>query len=189
MDNRVVSISCVCVGIGDGGTTPMLARIAIVDMLGQPVYAEYVKPVAPITTLRTDCTGILPANLTSSTAKSFSQVQREVSAILANKIVVGHKLWLCLSVLGIAHPALSTRDVALYLPFRNTLRQPNHLFELAELLQGLMLRSLSPIEEPIEYARAAMDLYRSAAKTWEASLASRTWPCPLPPDAYSRSYT
>ncbi|KAH7104307.1 hypothetical protein BKA62DRAFT_694239 [Auriculariales sp. MPI-PUGE-AT-0066] len=189
MDNCIVSISCVCVGIGNGGTTPMLARIAIVNAHGQILYATYVKPVAPITTLRTDRTGIQPTDLTGGAARSILQVQREASAILANKIVVGHKLWLSLSVLGIVHPAVSTRDVALYLPFRNTLRQPNRLFELSELVQGLMLRSLSEIEEPIESARAAVDLYRSVVKTWESSLVSRIWPCAPTPDAYSSSYT
>jgi hypothetical protein len=43
-------------------------------------------------------------------------------------------------VLGIPHPAINTRDVALYQPFRNTLRQPNATLGLQTLVWQFMRR-------------------------------------------------
>ena len=43
-------------------------------------------------------------------------------------------------VLGIPHPAVNTRDVALYQPFRNALRLPNQLIGLPTLTFHLMGR-------------------------------------------------
>ena len=43
-------------------------------------------------------------------------------------------------VLGIPHPAVNTRDVALYQPFRNALRSPNQLVRLPTLTFHLMGR-------------------------------------------------
>ena len=43
-------------------------------------------------------------------------------------------------VLGIPHPAVATRDVALYQPFRNALRSPNQVIGLQTLMWHLMCR-------------------------------------------------
>lgn len=45
-------------------------------------------------------------------------------------------------VLGIPHPAVSTRDVALYVPFRNALRLPNQNIGLQTLTWQLMSRRI-----------------------------------------------
>ena len=45
-----------------------------------------------------------------------------------------------ISVLGIPHPAVNTRDVALYQPFRNALRSPNQVIGLQTLTWHLMRR-------------------------------------------------
>lgn len=45
-----------------------------------------------------------------------------------------------LTVLGIPHPAVATRDVALYQPFRNALRSPNSVVGLQTLMWRLMNR-------------------------------------------------
>ena len=43
-------------------------------------------------------------------------------------------------VLGIRHPAVATRDVALYQPFRNALRSPRQIVGLQTLMWHLMRR-------------------------------------------------
>jgi RNA exonuclease 4 len=102
-------------------------------------------------------------------AEKFDAVQRTVAEMIKDKVVVGHSLWNDLSggypwsrgivfqesvaialnrrficyyflVLGIPHPAVNTRDVALYQPFRNALRQPNQLVRLPTLTFHLMGR-------------------------------------------------
>lgn len=47
---------------------------------------------------------------------------------------------LLVPVLGIPHPAVATRDVALYQPFRNALRSPNQVIGLQTLMWHLMCR-------------------------------------------------
>lgn len=93
----------------------------------------------------------------------FNDVQHQVADLIKDKVIVGHSLWNDLSgrlpwhmfqeavatgsnsrfpysVLGIPHPAVNTRDVALYQPFRNALRSPNQLVRLSTLTFHLMGR-------------------------------------------------
>ncbi|EJD55379.1 hypothetical protein AURDEDRAFT_49692 [Auricularia subglabra TFB-10046 SS5] len=191
-DCSAVSISCVCVGIGAGGTTPMLARICIVDGAGNALFNAYVKPTMPVVDYRTASTGITAGHLSSSAAVPFATVQRSVSQIIRGRPLVGHKSfssYMVAQVLGIAHPATLTRDVALYMPYRNALRAPNHIFELPELVSNFMMRRIGTSgEDPTENARASLDLYRASATQWENAVVANQWPSALPPDAYSRCY-
>lgn len=99
-------------------------------------------------------------------AIKFTDVQRDVAELIKDKVIVGHSIWNDLSgtyytfgimfqdktiatesnrrfvdlVLGVPHPAVNTRDVALYQPFRNALRTPNQLVRLPTLTFHLMGR-------------------------------------------------
>ncbi|KAI0257474.1 hypothetical protein BJV78DRAFT_39591 [Lactifluus subvellereus] len=147
-----------------------------------------------------------------ATATKFTDVQRNVADIIKDKVIVGHSLWNDLSgrspwhmfqeavatggnwrfpysVLGIPHPAVNTRDVALYQPFRNALRSPNQLVRLPTLTFHLMGRRCQESQQnPMENARAALDLYRSHANEWESAIRDGQWPSALPPSSFSRCY-
>lgn len=45
------------------------------------------------------------------------------------------------------------------------------------------------LREQLEHARAALDLFRSSEQIWENIIASGSWPCALPPAAYSNCFT
>lgn len=92
-------------------------------------------------------------------------------------------------MLGIPHPAVHTRDVGLYQPFRNAL-QATQLVGLATLTWRLMRRRIQDtgVLCPLENARAALDLYRSHAADWEGAVSSGHWPAYLPPSTFSRCY-
>ncbi|KAJ3721484.1 ribonuclease H-like domain-containing protein [Lentinula raphanica] len=183
------AISCINVGVGPGGTTSMLARIAIVDFRGNTILDTYVAPTMKACQYRTATTGIEPGHLSSKNAVAFNAVQQHVASIIKGHILVGHSIWNDLSVLGIPHPAVDTRDVALYQPFRNALRSPNHIVGLRTLSWQLMCRRCQESEQnPLENARAALDLYRSDAGNWEESIVRGSWPCALPPSTFSRCY-
>ncbi|KAJ3750513.1 ribonuclease H-like domain-containing protein [Lentinula detonsa] len=183
------AISCINVGVGPGGTTSMLARIAIVDYRGNTIVDTYVAPTMKVTEYRTATTGIEPAHLSSRNAVAFNTVQQHVANIIKGHVLVGHSIWNDLSVLGIPHPAVDTRDVALYQPFRNALRSPNHIVGLQTLSWQLMCRRCQESEQnPLENARAALDLYRSDAVNWEDAIRHGSWPCALPPSTFSRCY-
>lgn len=116
-------------------------------------------------------------------------------------------------VLGVPHPAVNTRDVGLYQPFRNALRSSNQLVRLPTLTFHLMGRRCQEGQQnPVRYttngeradtyvcildvccanqlenARAALDLYRSHANEWEISIREGQWPSALPPSTFSRCY-
>ncbi|KAJ7587275.1 ribonuclease H-like domain-containing protein [Mycena floridula] len=185
----VYTMSCLTVGIGPGGTTSMLARVAIVDYQGQTVLDTYVVPTMKVTDYRTATTGIQPSHLTGNNATQFSVVQEHVANLLKGNILVGHSLWNELSVLGIAHLAVDTRDIGLYQPFRNALRSPNHIVSLWTLAWQLMRRRSQHQESnPLENARTILDLYRTQQQDWETAIAQGTWPCAPSPSSYSRCY-
>ncbi|PPQ70501.1 hypothetical protein CVT26_014008 [Gymnopilus dilepis] len=192
---RFLAISCTNVGVGPG-----------VDYRGTIVFDKYVQPTTTVTDYRTATTGITAAHLSSgkslfdnvilyvlncptADAWTFSTIQNYVSNFFRGKVLVGHSLWNDLAVLGLPHPAVDTRDVALYQPFRNALRSPHQIIGLQTLAWQLMSRRCQEGQlNPVENARAALDLYRSDAEAWEASISKGNWPCALPPSTFSRCY-
>ncbi|KAJ3552256.1 hypothetical protein NM688_g4247 [Phlebia brevispora] len=175
------SISCLVVGAGQGGSTHMLARVAIMDYRGNTIYGTYVQPTIPVTDYRTTTTGITAEHLAPGNATPFNEVQQRVANLIKGKIIIGHALWHDLSVLGIPHPAVATRDVALYQPFRNALRATNTV-GLPTLMWQLMRRRVQEGTLSCEEnARAALDLYRSHANEWEQAISGGHWPANLPP--------
>lgn len=122
-------------------------------------------------------------------AWAFNVVQQYVANLIKGKVLVGHGIWNDLSVLGIPHPAVSTRDVALYQPFRNALRSPHQIIGLQTLAWQLLCRRCQEGQlHPLENARVALDLYRSHADEWESAISKNNWPCALPPSTFSRCY-
>ncbi|KAH9982554.1 hypothetical protein BGW80DRAFT_1433895 [Lactifluus volemus] len=188
--DQLLALSCTVVGVGPGGNTSMVARVAICDFRGTSLLDCYVLPTMDVTDYRTSTTGITPAHLGPAySAQKFNDVQRLVADIIKDKVIVGHSLWNDLSVLGIPHPAVNTRDVALYQPFRNALRSPSQLVRLPTLTFHLMGRRCQEGQQnPLENGRAALDLYRSHATEWETAIRDGQWPSALPPSTFSRCY-
>ncbi|KAJ7487522.1 hypothetical protein B0H11DRAFT_1095037 [Mycena galericulata] len=188
--NAMIALSTVCVGVGPGGTTSMLARVVLVDFHGEYILDTFVRPTMEVVDYRQATTGIHSWQLFSKDAVPFNILQQEVANKIRGKVLVGHSLWNDLSVLGIPHPAVHTRDVALYQPFRLALRSPHQVVGLQTLCWNLMRRRCQEgLIDPSENARAAMDLYRSHSKEWEAAVAHGNWPSALPPSTFSRCYT
>ncbi|KAF7347898.1 hypothetical protein MVEN_01547700 [Mycena venus] len=187
---NIIALSTVCVGVGPGGTTSMLARIVVVNFHGELLLDKFVRPTMEVVDFREATTGIKNWQLFSKEAVAFNVLQQYVATLMRGKIVVGHGIWNDLSVLGIPHPAVGTRDVALYQPFRNALRSPHQIVGLQTLCWQLMRRRCQEgLIDPSENARAAMDLYRSHSKEWEASISKGNWPSCLPPSTFSRCYS
>ncbi|THH09464.1 hypothetical protein EW145_g1982 [Phellinidium pouzarii] len=171
-----LALGTVCCGVGPGGSTSMVARVSLIDYRGNTILDTYVHPTMPVTDYRTSTTGIEAKHLNSDSAMQFNAVQSLVAEYIKGKILVGHSLWQDLSVLGIPHPAVATRDVALYMPFRNALQSPNQAVGLQTLVWHLMRRRIQYGKlDSVENARAALDLYRSDATSWESSVSSAKW--------------
>ncbi|KZT19388.1 hypothetical protein NEOLEDRAFT_1183427 [Neolentinus lepideus HHB14362 ss-1] len=168
-------------------TKDILSRVSVTDYRGNIVLDTYVRPIQPVTDYRTSETGLFPAHLANG--RSFYEIQREIATIIREKILIGYCLWDFLSVIGTSHPAIDTRDVALFLPFRQTLRSKK-MISLPTLVDRLMARNIGAgYEDPLENARATLDLFRSCEELWEDMINNGNWPCSLPPSIYARHFT
>ncbi|KAI0076253.1 hypothetical protein K474DRAFT_1283001 [Panus rudis PR-1116 ss-1] len=168
---------------------PMIARVTIVDYRGDTILDTFVRPTQPVSDYRSAKTGIRPQHLAG--APEFADVQRHVAQLLSGKILVGYAIWDFLSVMGLCHPAIDTRDVALFMPFRKSLKfRSNVQVPLATLVRQLMGHHIGLHGEvAIEEARAALDLFRSSEQVWEDIIKTGSWPCCLPPTAYGNCFT
>ncbi|KAF8480912.1 hypothetical protein DFH94DRAFT_629804, partial [Russula ochroleuca] len=165
-------------------------RVSLADYRGNVVLDTLVRPTHEVTNYRSAETGLVSAHLTN--APLFREVQQRVSALIRDKIIVGHNLWQFLSaikVLCISHPTINTRDVAAFVPFRRGLGHGGVTPALHFLVHSLMGRSIGlGYEHPLENARAALDLYRSVQHPWENAIDSGSWPCMLPPVGYAEYF-
>lgn len=60
---KAVCLDCEMVGIGEMGMDNMIARVSIVNQLGQCLYDKHVKPTEPVVDYRTAVSGITEENL------------------------------------------------------------------------------------------------------------------------------
>uniref|UniRef100_A0A914X7D5 RNA exonuclease 4 n=1 Tax=Plectus sambesii TaxID=2011161 RepID=A0A914X7D5_9BILA len=165
---KVVAIDCEYVGGGFESRDNILARVSIVNQHGHCFYDKYVTPTEKVTDFRTAVSGIRPSNLRN--AENFKKVQKEVSDLLADRIVVGHALQNDFKVLSLAHPRRLTRDTAKYKLFRqmaNCFKTPS-LKHLAQVVLGIQIQEGE--HDSVTDAKVAMQLYTLHRKKWESDI-------------------
>ncbi|KLO20515.1 hypothetical protein SCHPADRAFT_912094 [Schizopora paradoxa] len=166
---------------------PILARVSVVEYRGTVIFDSFVYPNEPVSDFRTHITGIQPEDL--YTAPSFLEVRAGVEALVRDKVMIGHSLWEDLALLGLVHSTLRTRDVALFLPFHRTMKCFT-VTPLRHLVTHLMRRKIGfGSENPIEEARASLDLFRSYEDKWESVIDSGAWPSALPPSSHQNYFS
>lgn len=155
---KYIAIDCEMVGVGPNPDhDSVLARVSIVDFNGEQVYDSFVRPKEMVTDWRTHVSGITPRNLIG--ARSFEQVQKDVSGLLDERILVGHAVKNDLEALLIGHPKRDIRDTSKYPPYRKAVgRGSPRLKVLAEQFLGLTIQEGA--HSSVEDARATMLLYR-----------------------------
>ncbi|KAH7914505.1 hypothetical protein BJ138DRAFT_1133350 [Hygrophoropsis aurantiaca] len=165
----------------------VLSRVSVTDYRGNILLDTFVRPTQPISDYRHIETGLQFTDLVH--APFFHHVQMSVAALIKGKLIVGHALWNFLSVMGLNHPAIDTRDLALFLPFRRTM-QFNGIMSLRVLVKRFMERNIGGgYEHPLEFARASIDLFRSCESVWEEIVYSGSWPCALPSPAHAECFS
>ena len=65
-------------------------NLGVCHFFGHCVYDKYVKPREKVTDYRTAVSGIRPSDIEN--ANNFKEVQKEVSDILTNRVLVGHAI-------------------------------------------------------------------------------------------------
>ncbi|OQR75980.1 hypothetical protein BIW11_08066 [Tropilaelaps mercedesae] len=167
---KVLALDCEMVGVGLRGREHMLARVTLVNMHGNVIYDRYVKPGEAVVDYRTRISGIRPEDLQDGV--ELSAVQKEVSALLKDRILVGHDLRHDFDVMFLSHPSYMTRDTSLFRPFRDMFggRTPS--------LKNLALRVLDLNIQEGEHssaqdAQVAMKLYLQYRRRWENDIKNR----------------
>ncbi|TFK23098.1 hypothetical protein FA15DRAFT_594870, partial [Coprinopsis marcescibilis] len=161
-------------------------RVTLTDQHNTVILDTYVQPTHRITSYRTEITGLNYTHLQN--APTFEIVQRMTAKIILNNVIVGHRLWDFLSVMGLSHPAIDTRDLALFRPLRKRLKS-RCVIDVKILVRFFVGREIGMgYEDSLETAAACMDLFRVCHQLFESVIHSGSWPCDLPPNSFSRHY-
>ncbi|XP_030571054.1 RNA exonuclease 4 [Drosophila novamexicana] len=169
--NRILAMDCEMVGVGFNGQDDMLARVSIVNKVGEVLLDKHVKPREPVTDYRTSVSGIRPHDIEN--AEEFKDVQDEVVKLLHGKILVGHALRNDLAVLSIKHPVAQIRDTSRYKPLCKLVSN-GHTPSLKRLTLAVLGQEIQTGEHnSVEDARAAMGIYNRIAADWEKYLEKR----------------
>ena len=173
---RVLALDCEMVGVGPDGRRSALAQVVIVDWNGRILLNRYVRPAETVTDFRTHVSGVTSAHLRN--AESLASVQRDVSALLHGRILVGHGLENDMTALLLSHPSAATRDTAKFQPFCWRAGpvgkwRASKLKNLADKHLQLSIQVQDAAHEPAEDARAALALYKFYRREWEHGLIAK----------------
>ena len=173
---RFVALDCEMVGVGVDGLRSALARVVVVDWYGRVLLDRHVRPSEIVTDLRTHVSGVTAAHV--SRGEPIAVVQRDVAALLHNRVLVGHGLRNDLKALLLSHSWKEIRDTAKYQPFcwrapGGGKWNPSKLKHLALRHLQLEIQVQGAAHEPAEDARAALALYKLVRRDWEHSLIAK----------------
>ncbi|RMZ77687.1 hypothetical protein DV738_g4311, partial [Chaetothyriales sp. CBS 135597] len=171
---KYVAMDCEMVGVGPfrgGATESALARVSIVNYNGDQVYDSYVKPKEKVTDWRTHVSGILPKHM--DVARTFEEVQQNVSSIIQGRILIGHSISYDLDVLLLSHPRRDIRDTARLPEYRKLVAGSSPgLKLLASELLGISIQDAE--HSSIEDARTCMLLFKRDQASFERVVAKST---------------
>ncbi|KAH8258691.1 hypothetical protein KR038_004071 [Drosophila bunnanda] len=166
--NRYLAMDCEMVGVGHKGNDDMLARVSIVNRVGEVLLDKHVKPRLEVTDYRTSVSGIRPHDIANG--EDFDVVQNEVVKLLHGRILVGHALRNDLAVLNIRHPFEHIRDTSSYKPLCKLVSNGSTP-SLKRLTMAVLGQEIQTGEHnSVEDARAAMGIYNRIATDWEKYL-------------------
>ena len=164
--SRIVALDCEMVEAI--GNKDVLARVSIVSFSGKILLDLFVKQDLEIRDYRTDVTGV-DAELLRKSGLPHSDVVARVSALLRDKVVVGHGLNNDFDVLEFSHTQV--RDTAGYKPLRPAGREdkvPALRTLVALHLDGRVIQQGA--HSSVEDARCALALYKKVMTNWETLL-------------------
>ncbi|GAA5972777.1 hypothetical protein JCM21900_001044 [Sporobolomyces salmonicolor] len=170
---QYLAIDCEMVGVGPEGVESTLARVSIVNYHGCTILDRFVRPREKVTDYRTWVSGVREEDLRN--APSFAEVQKEVSELITDRILIGHALSNDTTVLLLSHPWHMTRDTSKYAPLQGLAKTKRPgLKTLAKLVLGVDIQGGE--HSSVIDARATMAIYRSQKPAWEDSLLKHTAP-------------
>lgn len=167
---KYVGIDCEMVGVGGEEDRSVLARVSIVNFHGTQVYDSFVRPREFVTDWRTHVSGVSPKNM--ATARTFEQAQKDVAAILNERILVGHAIKNDLEALMLGHPKKDIRDTSRFSGFRKY--SAGHTPSLKKLAKEVLGVDIQGGEHSsLEDARTTMLLFRRNKSAFDVEHAVR----------------
>jgi len=167
LPTKFVAIDCEMVGVGIEGKESVLARVSIVNSLGECLYDKFVKAKEKVVDYRTNVSGVRAEDLKD--AFDYDVVQKEVSDLLNGRVLVGHALQNDLKCLMLSHSKRSIRDTAKYKPFQKLLKTKRP--SLKRLADEILHKEIQVGEHnSVIDARVTMQIYKKFKKEWEKSL-------------------
>ena len=162
---RYIAVDCEMVGVGpEPDRESALARVSVVNYDGDQVYDAYVKPLEKVTDWRTSISGILPRHM--ARARTLEEAQADLSAILRDRILIGHSIRNDLDAMLMGHPKRDIRDTAKHPPYRKIAGGSSpRLKILASELLGFDIQTGE--HSSVEDARACMLLFRRDRAAFE----------------------
>ncbi|KAJ2782713.1 3'-5' exonuclease [Coemansia interrupta] len=168
---RYLAIDCEMVGGGPKGSRSLLARVSLVNYYGKVILDTFVAPTERVTDYRTWISGVRRSDLQG--APSFKHVQKQVSDLTKDRILVGHAIKNDLSALMLSHPPMLVRDTSKYEGFRVPGKGVPGLKTLAKERLGIDIQQGE--HSSVVDAKATMLLYRKVKDQWEKDLAPRRY--------------
>jgi len=176
---RYVAVDCEMVGIGENGSTSVLARVSIVDYDLKVLLDVHASVPCPVTDFRTHVSGVRPGDIDprrNPDALDPAVVREKVCAILNKKILIGHSLRNDLGALMIDHPKRERRDTAEYKPLMRASgrgggkMRPKKLRDLVWERIGRRIQVEGEEHDSVDDATGTMELFRTVRVAWEAEI-------------------
>ncbi|KAJ7149065.1 MipD protein [Mycena crocata] len=161
---KFLALDCEMVGVGPEGAESSLARVSLVNYYGAVQLDAFVRQRERVVDYRTEFSGVRETDMIH--ARPFDEIQKQVAALLKDRVLVGHAVFNDLKVLLLSHPRPQTRDTqyyagkfkiakSKYVALRTLVKQ-----ELDATIQGGEHSSVTD-------ARATMAVYRLHRREWE----------------------
>ena len=171
---KYLALDCEMVGIGSDGKKSALARVSLVDWDGNVAIDTFVKVPIRVTDFRTHVSGVEPKHIKKD-AMDVKKCRDAVTALIKDKIVVGHALTNDFKALMLAHPKAQIRDTAKYRPFQRFANAKWRARKLRDLVRE-NLKGKEGFQEgehdSVADARATMELFQLVRNQWEKEIAS-----------------
>ncbi|TRM56854.1 ribonuclease H-like domain-containing protein [Schizophyllum amplum] len=167
---KFLAMDCEMVGVGPEGAESSLARVSLVNFYGAVVLDVFVRQRERVVDYRTHVSGVREKDMIG--ARPFEEVQKQVSELLKDKILVGHAVHNDMQALLLSHPRGSTRDTQFFAG-KLKLTRSTRIALRALVQQELGMTIQAGEHSSVTDARATMAVFRLHRREWEAWAAAQ----------------
>ncbi|KAI5119296.1 hypothetical protein M0805_008211 [Coniferiporia weirii] len=164
---KYLALDCEMVGVGIDGAESSLARVSLVNYHGAVVLDAFVRQRERVVDYRTAVSGVRETDTIN--AIRFLEIQKQVSELLKDRILVGHAVNNDLKALLLSQPRHLVRDTQLCAGKARLLKTKYPaLRKLVQQELGVTIQAGE--HSSVTDARATMALYRLHRKEWEKGI-------------------